>query len=536
MMSYLTRLSYAYEESLRYIGASEIQVEVPTNLYRVVALLIILGFLFALLRSSNTKQNLPPGPRPLPIIGNIFQLDQDAAHKTIQQWHAKYGPLISFRAGQRVIISVGTSKVARGLLSLRGAIHSSRPALVVPDAIHKGLHGVLAPLGPIWEKQLWIRSRFLSKKRVLSYRYLQDVESKQLLFDLLKTNDFSEQFFRLAASLTTALVYGRRLESVNDELEEIKELINHLNDAVGGVKSAVLELFPIFDRLPRFLAPWRAKGDREFIQTMRIFDEHLQHGVRTSSWNWAKETTAEKDVHGLDAENISYGLGVFLEAGIETVSSELGKCVMACLCNPVAMERVQAELDQVIGDSRLPSFDDIGSLPYLAAFTKELLRWLPITPLGIPHAPAQDDYYMGYLIPKGAIVLPNNWTIDMSEESYENPLEFRPERWLGNSHNVNDVFGFGRRRCPGKAFAEGTLFITISRLLWAYKITNHDENGNKVVPDPEKRTTGIAVRLLPFQATFQIRSEKRRAIVVAEWEGAEHNLDKINSQIESIGG
>lgn len=530
MMPYLSQLSNEYWAFLKYV---ECEVLIPT--FRAFALFLVLGLLFTFFFTSNNKQNLPPGPKPLPLIGNIHQLNPNAAHKSIQEWHVRYGPLISFKVGQRIIISVGTSKIAQGLLNQRGAIHSSRPALVVPDSIHKGLHSVLAPLGSIWKKQLWLRSRFLSNNRVLSYQYLQDVESKQLLFELLESNNFHEQFFRVSASQVLTLVYGRRLESINSELDEIKGLINHLNDAVGNFKTAILELYPILDRLPRFLAPWKITSDREFEKTLRIFDEYLQHGKGTKSWNWAKETVAQKEVNGLDIDNISYGLGVFLEAGIEATSSELDKLVMACLCNPVAMENVQVELDKVVGDSRLPSFDDIRCLPYIGAFTKELLRWLPITPVGIPHAPTHDDYYMGYMIPKEAVILPNNWTLDMNEEDFENPLEFRPERWLGNACDADNAFGFGRRRCPGKAFAENTLFIVISRLLWAYRITNPPDNGKEVVPNPEKRTTGIAVRLLPFKADFQVRSEKRRKIIIAEWEGAEKNVDKINSHIESIG-
>ena len=79
--------------------------------------------------------------------------------------------------------------------------------------------------------------------------------------------------------------------------------------------------------------------------------------------------------------------------------------------NPEVQKKAQAELDSVIGSSRLPEFSDRDSLPYLNALIKELMRWHVVAPTAVPHAAIQDDVYNGYLIPKGSLILANLWYV-----------------------------------------------------------------------------------------------------------------------------
>lgn len=82
---------------------------------------------------------------------------------------------------------------------------------------------------------------------------------------------------------------------------------------------------------------------------------------------------------------------------------------LAMALHPEVQKKAQEELDAVVGSSRLPNFSDRPSLPYLSAVVKELLRWHIVTPIGLPHRVVTDDEYMGYHIPKGALVIANIW-------------------------------------------------------------------------------------------------------------------------------
>ena len=127
---------------------------------------------------------------------------------------------------------------------------------------------------------------------------------------------------------------------------------------------------------------------------------------------------------------------------------------------PTIQRRAQDELDCVVGLDRLPTPADREHLPYINALMKEILRWHPIAPTGLPHAVAEDDFYEGYFIPKGSVVIPNIWYFAHDPEVYHDPMDFDPSRFLGPSPEADPhsiVFGFGRRACPGKELASSSI-------------------------------------------------------------------------------
>ena len=147
---------------------------------------------------------------------------------------------------------------------------------------------------------------------------------------------------------------------------------------------------------------------------------------------------------------------------------------------PSIQYRAHAELDDIVGSARPPTFADLASLPYIRAMVKETLRWSPIVPLGVPHASTSDDWYEGMYIPKGTICVQNMRVINRESEVFGTDAgEFNPGRYLEEDHKVVRVldgreeghmaFGFGRRICPGRYVAEATLAIDIATLLWAMR-------------------------------------------------------------------
>jgi cytochrome P450 len=146
---------------------------------------------------------------------------------------------------------------------------------------------------------------------------------------------------------------------------------------------------------------------------------------------------------------------------------------------PEVQSRAHAELDEVVGSARPPAFTDLPSLPYIRAMVKETLRWSLAVPFGIPHTSTADDWYEGMFIPKGTVCLQNMRVINSEPGVFGiDAAEFNPARYLDEHHQVKVLasrdeghmaFGFGRRMCPGKYVAEGTLAIDIATLLWAMR-------------------------------------------------------------------
>ncbi|KAH9976259.1 cytochrome P450 [Lactifluus volemus] len=159
-----------------------------------------------------------------------------------------------------------------------------------------------------------------------------------------------------------------------------------------------------------------------------------------------------------------------------TTTSLLVNFFLAMLLYPDTIRRAQRELDVITGRERLPTFEDRSRLSFVDAMCKEILRWRPILPVGVPHASTKDDVYDGYFIPKGAIVIGNTWAIMHDPTLYPEPDVFKPERFLGPDGTLLDdpivtsAFGWGKRICPGRHFVDATMFIVVSSLLSVFNI------------------------------------------------------------------
>jgi len=176
----------------------------------------------------------------------------------------------------------------------------------------------------------------------------------------------------------------------------------------------------------------------------------------------------------------------------------------------------------VIGRDRLPTFDDRPRLPYLEAVCKELMRWQMVAPLGVPHVSCQDDIYRGYFIPKGTVILANAWAILHDPETYPDPEEFKPERFLDRDGSFRDdptlglVFGVGKRICPGRHFVDATLFIIISSVLSVFNVMKaKDENGNDIPVKPVMTThMGVVVRPEKFECSITPRDKVAQDLIL----------------------
>jgi cytochrome P450 len=150
------------------------------------------------------------------------------------------------------------------------------------------------------------------------------------------------------------------------------------------------------------------------------------------------------------------------------------------LAFPEVQVQAHAELDEVVGCARPPTFADLPSLPYIRAMVKEALRWSPSMPFGVPHASSADDLYEGMFIPKGTVILPNMRVINFDPAVFgSDSARFNPARYLDEKGQVKVLlegreeghvsFGYGRRICTGRHAAEGTLGIDFATLLWAMR-------------------------------------------------------------------
>ncbi|RXW14807.1 hypothetical protein EST38_g11043 [Candolleomyces aberdarensis] len=185
---------------------------------------------------------------------------------------------------------------------------------------------------------------------------------------------------------------------------------------------------------------------------------------------------------------------------------------------PEVQKRAQKEIDEVVGYGRLPDFNDRPQLVYLEALIMELLRWHQPAPLAIAHSTSEDDVYEGYFIPKDTVVMGNIWHILHDPETYPDPFNFNPDRFIKDGKinpqvtNPEAVFGFGRRICPGQYIAVDTLYVLISSVLAVFDVSvPKDANGN---PDIKPSfSIGLICHPDPPKCSITPRSDRHKELV-----------------------
>lgn len=486
-------------------------------------ILVTLGLAWLALRHRRHSPPLPPGPNIL-----TAHLAGPTDYKAFTKWNKHYGPIVSARIGTRIHIILGTRRAAQDLLDKRGNIYSSRaPSVLLDRYLHKGLAAAFMPYGPEWRLNRRLHASVLNLRAVETYQSLQDAQSRVLMRGFLQSSDFSTAFHDYTGDLMFTLAFGKGNGKEKDDadhrrIEQINEMATFVlqGASTGGV---LLELFPFLDVLPRSLVMrWRSQAADIHEKTKRVYSECCRSALEAPDcWNWAREITSTQRKAAVDSQlllgdgddddALSYSVGELYVAGVHTTRLVLEVAVLAALRYPDTARQVQAELDAVVGEERMPDFTDLDAdrLPYVRAFVCEALRWKPISPIAVPHAVIQDDRYMGYRIPRGATVVANQFAMNMDEEVFGDPGVFRPGRFVENPALQGQVaaFGFGRRLCPGHHVARSTLLIGVARLLWGFDILPGGEG---------KVSKGEGSEEEAVRAVFRVRGERRRRIIEGE--------------------
>ncbi|KAH8422446.1 cytochrome P450 [Aspergillus melleus] len=487
-----------------------------------------------LLYEYKRDRGLPPGPRRLPFVGNIHQVPQVLPWRTFDDWSKKYGPIWSAQFGRQTMIMIADAAIARELLDKRGSVYSDRPRMVMAgDNLTKGMHLLVRNYDDRYRLHQRMEAPVLSPRASSTYLPLQDLESKQLLRDFLKSNDFHKIIERYSVSLVYALTYGFRLETGDEpEIHSAREILSNFVYA-GRPGTWIVDAVPILNKLPEPLAPWKKEAERFFNIEAGQHMRNMNRALTNEPWNWTKEFSNSKQAQVMPPIELAYDLGILANAGMETTSAVMQIFVLAAVTRPRFISVAQEELDRVIGPDRLPDFSDRDNLPYISAIVEETLRWKPMVPGGFPHATQRDDTYMGYRIPKGATVIPLFWSMTMNEAHFEKPDEFYPERWLGRTEDgFTNWFGYGRRVCTGRHIAMNSLYLLIARILWAYNVQlKKGSNGNPEKVDDMAFGSGFVSMPEPFDAVFEPRPHAQ-AVIEREWEGAEKNLTVLMNVVK----
>ncbi|KAF8607172.1 cytochrome P450 [Ceratobasidium sp. AG-I] len=201
--------------------------------------------------------------------------------------------------------------------------------------------------------------------------------------------------------------------------------------------------------------------------------DQMKHGSAEPSLvsRWLEQPGQGKD----HEDHVKWAAASLYSGGTDTTVAAITTFFLAMIYNPAAQAEAQAEIERVVGVGRLPTYSDRASLPYVDALYKEVLRWQPVTPFGVPHkySSTKDDEYDGMRIPAGATIIANAWGMLQDPEVHKDPTVFNPNRFIGLVAEPNPediIFGFGRRRCPGIAVAQSSIWLSVALTLAAYNV------------------------------------------------------------------
>ncbi|EJF63527.1 cytochrome P450 [Dichomitus squalens LYAD-421 SS1] len=461
-------------------------------------------------RARSRGRPLPPGPRPLPIVGNLFDIPKSTPWAGYRDLCTKYGDIIFFRTLGQAMVILGTPRAVFQLLEKRSANYSDRPQSPMFDLIGWEWDFGFMAYGQTWRKHRRLFWQHFHPGVISKYHGIQVDVSHRFLSKLYTSPERLEEHIRHAfAASVLKTVYGVDVAEQGDKIIEV------IDAAMEGVAKGLtpgaflVEYFPFLRHIPEWLPGagfqkklrrWRDAShemvDIPFAQAKAAMKrcDPTPSIVGTILGNLAhlEDSAATEEEHlARNVAAISYA------GGADTTISTFQTFFLAMSLHSEVVEKAQTELMTVVGPKRLPDHSDRSDLPYVNAIVKECLRWQNAVPLCIPHAVLEDDEYDGYFIPAGTVVFPNSWQVAIlhDPEMYPQPERFIPERFLKEGKLDPDIrdpatvaFGFGRRICPGRYFAEAALFIQIARVLHVFDIGRPlDKHGEVIYIEPKMK-------------------------------------------------
>ncbi|KAF5250652.1 hypothetical protein FOXYS1_14866 [Fusarium oxysporum] len=524
----------------------------------VLAALIVYYVLFP---KKKTGLDLPPGPKPLPIVGNVFDLPPagTAEYKHWAKFKDLYGPISSINVLGTPLVVLNDREALHDLLEKRSTKTSSRPWS--PFASELCGYSVFLPVIPYGTKFRYFRKlvhQQMGTKLICSeFRDTQDLESLRFLVRTIeRPEEFQKHIKTEASAIILRIIYGYNIEpkKVDPLVNLIEKMMINFSDAFVPLSWAV-DIVPSLARLPDWFPgtsfkktarEWRNTTDQALNTPYNFVMDQMASGTNRPSYvSQLMSSKSFKNDNGTgeptkeDIEAVKATATIMYGGGADTTVSTISSFVLAMIAFPEVQKKAQAEIDSVTGGERLPTFEDQDRMPYINALCKEALRWMPVVPTTTTHVTEEEIEYRGYRIPKGTYLIPSTWWILHDPEIYVNPDAFDPERFIAprDEPDPSDfAFGYGRRICPGRYLAEDSIFMTVARLLAVFDMRKAvDENGKEidVVIDG---TPGLISHPVEYAYSITPRSAKhvemvRAAERVHPWEESDSSLLKKDSPV-----
>ncbi|NP_001070926.1 y cytochrome P450, family 2, subfamily AA, polypeptide 2 [Danio rerio] len=446
-----------------------------------VGLTLFLGLIFLVLfeifRINSYKGRFPPGPTPLPFVGNLPHLLKNPMG--FKRSLSEYGGLATVFIGRQPAISINTIQLAKE--ALVQDVFSGRPPLPIFDWISHGLGIIMVTFNHSWRQQrrfaLHTLRNFGLGKKTVEDRVLE--ESQYLIAEMLKDEGKSmnpqHALQNAVSNIICSIVFGDRFEYDNKRFEYLLKILNENIMLTGSAAGQIFNLVPFIKHFPGPHQKVKQNADDLFNFIRDEAKEHKQTLDPDSPRDFIdaylleiekQKSSKESTFH---EEHLVVSTSDLFLAGTDTTETTIRWGLIYLIQNPDVQERCHEEIVQVLGYDRLPSMDDRDKLPYTLATVHEIQRCGNIAPK-LLHETIRRTKLHGYDIPQGTTIIANFTAMFSDKELWKHPDAFNPENFLDENGQFSKPeyffpFSLGPRACLGEALARTELFLFITSLL-----------------------------------------------------------------------
>ncbi|KAJ0026529.1 hypothetical protein NQD34_017529 [Periophthalmus magnuspinnatus] len=469
------------------MGLSEVLVSSPGSVLGLVLVLLLVYLIYNNLDSDQGPPG-PPGPKPVPILGNLLQIDLKKPYETLIQLSKEYGPVFMVWMGpQKVVVLAGYKTIKEALVNHAEVFGDRHVVPIIRDIMVKDNYGVTWSNGEKWRElrrfALTNLRDFGMGKRVCEEKIIEEAQCLCQVFNNFrkKAFDMTEPVNCAVSNITSSLVYGSRFEYSDPEFTTIVKYTTTNTQLLGSPSVQIYNLFPWLGHLVpnrNKMFKQRKKSDEQnqrFFKKLRdTLNPHMPRGfVDAFMLRQKKESGVPNSPY--QEENMASSILQLFAAGTETTSTTLRWALLLMVKYPHIQDQVREEIFRVIG-AREVQTEDRKDLPFTDSVIHETQRIANVVPLSLPHQTSQDITFQNYFIKKGTTVWPLLTSVLYDESEWEKPHSFYPAHFLhkDGTFRKRDAFmpfSAGRRICLGEGLARMELFIFFVTLMQRFRFT-----------------------------------------------------------------